>query len=130
MRLNLHSKIKDLIGILHTNRYACLVAEPNSEDSHLEQEVVGVVDVTVMRDQNVVELLPSDAKEYLYVSGIAVLNNFRFYFILMGIDLISIFNSGPCYFIFSTGFWLVLKNECGFFNEQKEENSNRVAKSL
>lgn len=73
-----------------------MVAEPNSEeDSNLEQEIVGVVDVTVLRDQNVLELLPSDAEEYLYVSGIAVLNSFRFYFILMGIELISIFNTSP-----------------------------------
>ncbi|XP_052188578.1 uncharacterized protein LOC127798959 [Diospyros lotus] len=55
------------------DRYACLVAEPNADSSG---QLVGVVDVTVLRDDAVLEHLPG-AEEYLYVSGIAVLNNFR-----------------------------------------------------
>ncbi|KAL5568349.1 hypothetical protein UlMin_024924 [Ulmus minor] len=59
------------------NRYACLVAEGESDSSNTRQELVGVVDVTVLRDQNVLRHLPPDAEEYLYVSGIAVLKSFR-----------------------------------------------------
>ncbi|KAL8482559.1 hypothetical protein ACS0TY_028652 [Phlomoides rotata] len=57
------------------NRYACLVAE-QSDNQEVEKEVVGVVDVTVDREGSVLQHLPG-AKEYLYVSGIAVLNRFR-----------------------------------------------------
>ncbi|KAL7200119.1 hypothetical protein ACSBR2_022261 [Camellia fascicularis] len=62
------------------DRYACLVAEPNSNDDdnkEEEEEVVGVVDVTVLRDKAVLQHLPTPANEYLYVSGIAVLSKFR-----------------------------------------------------
>ncbi|RVW12225.1 hypothetical protein VitviT2T_028924 [Vitis vinifera] len=55
------------------DRYACLVAEPAAET---QQEVVGVVDVTALRDEAVLQHL-GGAEEYLYVSGIAVLNDFR-----------------------------------------------------
>ncbi|CAL5434588.1 unnamed protein product [Camellia sinensis] len=61
------------------DRYACLVAEPNSsddDDEEEEEEVVGVVDVTVLRDEAVLQHLPTPANEYLYVSGIAVLSKF------------------------------------------------------
>ncbi|KAF5732787.1 hypothetical protein HS088_TW17G00319 [Tripterygium wilfordii] len=51
------------------NRYACLVAEA-------KQKLVGIVDVTVMRDEAVLQHLRG-AEEYLYVSGIAVLQTFR-----------------------------------------------------
>lgn len=51
-----------------------MVAE-NDQDS--PNELVGVIDVTVMRDQDVLEHLPDEAQEYLYVSGIAVSNAFR-----------------------------------------------------
>ncbi|PON96828.1 FkbH domain containing protein [Trema orientale] len=60
-----------------SNRYACLVAEAATEISNSQQRLVGVVDVTVLRDQNVLNHLPPDAEEYLYVSGIAVLESFR-----------------------------------------------------
>lgn len=58
------------------NRYACLVAESNTDDLESRQELVGVVDVTALRDEAVLRHL-SGSKEYLYVSGIAVLNTFR-----------------------------------------------------
>lgn len=61
------------------NRYACLVAEPiASFDSFnaIRQGLVGVVDVTVQRDEAVLRHLDR-AEEYLYVSGIAVLKDFR-----------------------------------------------------
>lgn len=51
-----------------------MVAE-NDQDS--PKQLVGVVDVTVMRDQDVLQHLPDEAQEYLYVSGIAVSNAFR-----------------------------------------------------
>ncbi|KAF5806022.1 putative transcription regulator GNAT family [Helianthus annuus] len=57
------------------DRYACLVAEATTSDSEVKQ-LVGVVDATVFRDASVLEHL-SGADEYLYVSGIAVLPNFR-----------------------------------------------------
>ncbi|KAI3783675.1 hypothetical protein L1987_42761 [Smallanthus sonchifolius] len=57
------------------DRYACLVAEMTTSDSQ-EKQLVGVVDATVFRDAYVLEHL-SGADEYLYVSGIAVLRNFR-----------------------------------------------------
>ncbi|GMY33908.1 hypothetical protein FCV25MIE_29150 [Fagus crenata] len=59
-------------------RYACLVAEPTTNiasDSH--KQLVGVVDVTVLRDKSVLQHLPAEVDEYLYVSGIAVLKSFR-----------------------------------------------------
>ncbi|XP_055829470.1 uncharacterized protein LOC129898808 [Solanum dulcamara] len=59
------------------DRYACLVAEAASSDTpEVEQEVVGVVDATVYSDDNVLQYLPG-ATEYIYISGIAVLNKFR-----------------------------------------------------
>ncbi|CAL5212089.1 unnamed protein product [Lathyrus oleraceus] len=73
-------KAEVLSGLLYKfkysppNRYACLVAE-NDQDS--PKQLVGVVDVTVMRDQDVLQHLPDEAQEYLYVSGIAVSNAFR-----------------------------------------------------
>ncbi|KAK1379365.1 GNAT domain [Heracleum sosnowskyi] len=56
------------------DRYACLVAEPSNESS---ENLVGVVDVTFLRDDDVLKNLPGDTDEYLYVSGIAVSTNFR-----------------------------------------------------
>lgn len=47
-------------------------------DTSKSQELVGVVDVTASRDWSVLEYLPPDADEFLYVSGIAVLKSFRF----------------------------------------------------
>ncbi|XP_058097678.1 GCN5-related N-acetyltransferase 10, chloroplastic isoform X2 [Magnolia sinica] len=62
------------------NRYACLVAEPTDGfDFSLrpsQEGVVGVVDVTVMRDDDILRHLDG-AEEYLYISGIAVLTDFR-----------------------------------------------------
>ncbi|XP_027089987.1 GCN5-related N-acetyltransferase 10, chloroplastic [Coffea arabica] len=59
------------------DRYACLVAEPSRDTSGSNMDdLVGVVDVTVSRDDEVLQYI-SGADEYLYVSGIAVLNNFR-----------------------------------------------------
>lgn len=58
------------------DRYACLVAEPRDDCQLSRKEPVGVVDVTVQREDSVLEHLPG-ADEYLYVSGIAVLNKFR-----------------------------------------------------
>ncbi|KAI3757166.1 hypothetical protein L6452_04700 [Arctium lappa] len=57
------------------DRYACLVAETSTIDDQKKQ-LVGVVDVTVFRDESVLKHL-SEANEYLYVSGIAVLHDFR-----------------------------------------------------
>lgn len=42
-----------------------------------QDQLVGVVDVTVLRDNDVLQHLDG-AEEYLYVSGIAVSNDFRF----------------------------------------------------
>ncbi|KAB5556370.1 hypothetical protein DKX38_007279 [Salix brachista] len=56
---------------LDINRYACLVAEPAAE-----RKLVGIVDVTALRDEDVLQHLEG-ADEYLYISGIAVSNNFR-----------------------------------------------------
>lgn len=56
------------------NRYACLVAVKPSPGL---QDLVGIVDVTVFRDAEVLQYL-TGADEYLYVSGIAVLRNFRY----------------------------------------------------
>ncbi|KAF9608547.1 hypothetical protein IFM89_009913 [Coptis chinensis] len=61
------------------DRYACLVAEPKdaSESSNDRKgRLVGVVDVTVLRDEMVLSHLEG-TEEYLYVSGIAVLGEFR-----------------------------------------------------
>ncbi|KAJ9545858.1 hypothetical protein OSB04_025565 [Centaurea solstitialis] len=58
------------------DRYACLVAETSTSDNQEEKQLVGVVDVTVFREESVLKHL-SEANEYLYVSGIAVLHNFR-----------------------------------------------------
>eukprot|EP00262_Sarcandra_glabra_P002071 TRINITY_DN12327_c0_g1_i1.p1 TRINITY_DN12327_c0_g1~~TRINITY_DN12327_c0_g1_i1.p1 ORF type:complete len:311 (+),score=46.67 TRINITY_DN12327_c0_g1_i1:48-935(+) len=61
------------------NRYACLVAEPTdaSDPTPTSQKgLVGVVDVTVLRDEAVLTHLQG-VEEYLYVSGIAVLTGFR-----------------------------------------------------
>ncbi|KAL7118173.1 hypothetical protein ACP275_03G119100 [Erythranthe tilingii] len=76
-------KAEVLAGLLYKlrnsppDRYACLVAEQRSELlEETEQELVGVVDVTVMREDSVLRHLPG-AQEYIYVSGIAVLNKFR-----------------------------------------------------
>lgn len=66
---------KPVTGVI--NRYACLVAEPKTDTFDTTREVVGVVDVTVLREDSVLQHLPG-AEEYLYVSGIAVLNKFRF----------------------------------------------------
>ncbi|XP_030520873.1 uncharacterized protein LOC115734290 [Rhodamnia argentea] len=59
-----------------SDRYACLVAEPATSAPMLEDGVVGVVDVTVLREKAVLRHLPG-AEEYLYVSGIAVSESFR-----------------------------------------------------
>lgn len=56
------------------DRYACLVAEPSNE---CPENLVGVVDVTFLRDHDVLKNLPGETDEYLYVSGIAVSTNFR-----------------------------------------------------
>ncbi|XP_047979674.1 uncharacterized protein LOC125221577 isoform X2 [Salvia hispanica] len=58
------------------DRYACLVAEPRDEFQDSKKELAGVVDVTVLREDSVLKHLLG-AKEYIYVSGIAVLNRFR-----------------------------------------------------
>lgn len=56
-----------------------MVAEPIDPPDSLKaskQGLVGVVDVTVMREEAVLKHLDG-AEEYLYVSGIAVLKDFR-----------------------------------------------------
>lgn len=58
-----------------------MVAEASDERTSYrkigeKEEVVGVVDITVMRDENVLRHLNGD-REYVYVSGIAVLPEFR-----------------------------------------------------
>ncbi|KAJ8747712.1 hypothetical protein K2173_013164 [Erythroxylum novogranatense] len=58
------------------NRYACLVAEPVSDSYKTQRRLVGVVDVTALRDEDVLKHLRGE-EEYLYVSGIAVSKNFR-----------------------------------------------------
>uniref|UniRef100_A0A803PPJ5 N-acetyltransferase domain-containing protein n=1 Tax=Cannabis sativa TaxID=3483 RepID=A0A803PPJ5_CANSA len=83
-------KAEVLAGLLYKlrnspqDRYACLVAEAEltgddekASSSDSKQGLVGVVDVTVLRDQNVLNHLPPDSQEYLYISGIAVLESFR-----------------------------------------------------
>ncbi|KAL2231884.1 uncharacterized protein LOC105175885 [Sesamum indicum] len=75
-------KAEVLSGLLYRlrnsppDRYACLVAEPGTDPQESQKEVVGVVDVTILREDSVLQHLPG-AEEYLYVSGIAVLNKFR-----------------------------------------------------
>ncbi|QCD89043.1 uncharacterized protein LOC114169067 [Vigna unguiculata] len=59
------------------NRYACLVAEAAKDDPDSAKQLVGVIDVTVLRDQNVLQHFPPEAEEYLYISGIAVSKTFR-----------------------------------------------------
>ncbi|XP_057749363.1 GCN5-related N-acetyltransferase 10, chloroplastic [Arachis stenosperma] len=59
------------------NRYACLVAEAATEDADSQKQLVGVIDVTVLRDRDVLQHLPAEAQEYLYISGIAVSKTFR-----------------------------------------------------
>ncbi|XP_028801609.1 uncharacterized protein LOC114756835 isoform X2 [Neltuma alba] len=62
------------------DRYACLVAEEaaaTKSSSDSSKQIVGVVDVTALRDENVLQHLPPHATEYLYISGIAVSSNFR-----------------------------------------------------
>ncbi|KAK4860421.1 hypothetical protein QYF36_023503 [Acer negundo] len=59
------------------DRYACLVAEPDTNSSRESQgKLVGVVDVTVQRDAPVLQHLQG-AQEYLYISGLAVSKSFR-----------------------------------------------------
>ncbi|XP_030468018.2 uncharacterized protein LOC115686765 [Syzygium oleosum] len=71
-----------LAGLLYklrnspSDRYACLVAEPTASVPEHEDGVVGVVDVTVLSEEAVLQYLPG-AEEYLYVSGIAVSESFR-----------------------------------------------------
>ncbi|KAL9263853.1 GCN5-related N-acetyltransferase 10, chloroplastic-like protein [Drosera capensis] len=75
-------KAEVLSGLLYRlrnsppDRYACLVAYSITEASSLRPQFVGVVDVTVLRDEDVLCHLEG-AAEYLYVSGIAVSNSFR-----------------------------------------------------
>lgn len=52
------------------------MAEPAPSVPRIEDGVVGVVDVTVLREKAVLRDLPG-AEEYLYVSGIAVSESFR-----------------------------------------------------
>ena len=88
-KFELHINIQDyIVRVSHISyltfhwfgfitRYACLVAEPSRDSSGSNMDdLVGVVDVTVSRDDEVLQYI-SGADEYLYVSGIAVLNNFR-----------------------------------------------------
>ncbi|XP_022736034.1 uncharacterized protein LOC111289335 [Durio zibethinus] len=59
------------------SRYACLVAESSTDaNSESQRKPVGVVDVTVLRDEAVLQHLHG-AEEYLYVSGLAVSKSFR-----------------------------------------------------
>ncbi|WCJ43877.1 Acyl-CoA N-acyltransferases (NAT) superfamily protein [Euphorbia peplus] len=71
-------KAEVLAGLLYKlrnsppDRYACLVADSSTSESDL----VGVVDVTVLRDEDVLQHL-TGAEEYLYISGIAVSQTLR-----------------------------------------------------
>ncbi|KAM3382034.1 hypothetical protein T459_09339 [Capsicum annuum] len=58
------------------DRYACLVVEASNDTPEVEKDIVGVVDATVYRHNDVLQYLPG-ATEYIYISGIAVLNKFR-----------------------------------------------------
>ncbi|KAK7812465.1 hypothetical protein CFP56_007699 [Quercus suber] len=52
--------------------------QPTTNASDSQKQVVGIVDVTVLRDKSVLQYLPAaEVEEYLYVSGIAVLKSFR-----------------------------------------------------
>ncbi|XP_010927818.2 GCN5-related N-acetyltransferase 10, chloroplastic isoform X1 [Elaeis guineensis] len=67
------------LGNSPPDRYACLVAESINVSDLLrapEHRLVGVVDVTVQRDEEVLRHLEG-VEEYLYVSGMAVLKKFR-----------------------------------------------------
>ncbi|XP_002991978.2 uncharacterized protein LOC9645196 isoform X1 [Selaginella moellendorffii] len=56
-------------------RYTCLVAETQDED---DKKMVGVVDLTALDDKDMLQHLQDDyADEYLYVSGLAVDENYR-----------------------------------------------------
>ncbi|CAH9126276.1 unnamed protein product [Cuscuta epithymum] len=74
-------KAEVLSGLLYRlknsppQRYACLVAQRWKDMGEIKA-VVGVVDVTVFRDRNVLRHLEG-AHDYLYISGIAVLRKFR-----------------------------------------------------
>ncbi|KAK4774032.1 hypothetical protein SAY87_029051 [Trapa incisa] len=77
------TQAKVLSGLLYKlrnsppDRYACLVAKPAAAtDQEQWQELVGVVDVTVLREESVLRHLHGE-EEYLYVSGIAVSESFR-----------------------------------------------------
>ncbi|KAI4331837.1 hypothetical protein L6164_016792 [Bauhinia variegata] len=60
------------------DRYACLVAEPAINGLDSPKPLVGIVDVTSLRDKSVLQHLPNpEAEEYLYISGIAVSKSFR-----------------------------------------------------
>ncbi|CAK7340991.1 unnamed protein product [Dovyalis caffra] len=75
-------KAEVLSGLLYKlknsppDRYACLVAEPAADPSKSERKLVGIVDVTAVRDKDVLQHLEG-ADEYLYISGIAVSKIFR-----------------------------------------------------
>ncbi|GKU95887.1 hypothetical protein SLEP1_g9185 [Rubroshorea leprosula] len=58
------------------SRYACLVAESPTDASDSRRKLVGVVDVTALRDEVVLRHLQG-AEEYLYVSGLAVSKSYR-----------------------------------------------------
>ncbi|KAL5704111.1 hypothetical protein ACHQM5_022584 [Ranunculus cassubicifolius] len=61
------------------DRYACLVAEPTNASEPIadsRRKLVGVVDITVLNDKSVLSFLDG-SEEYLYISGIAVLEEFR-----------------------------------------------------
>jgi ribosomal protein S18 acetylase RimI-like enzyme len=74
---------------LNINRYACLVAEPAAE-----RKLVGIVDVTALRDKDVLQHLEG-ADEYLYISGIAVSKSFRFSHSIPS----GILSSNNCFFM-------------------------------
>lgn len=69
----------NLINLVYIlNRYACLVAEsPSDANSEPKTKLVGVVDVTALGDEAVLQHLQG-ADEYLYVSGLAVSKRFRY----------------------------------------------------
>lgn len=83
--MKFHTLAEVLAGLIYKlrnspeDRYACLVAEPTNASELLsdsKSELVGVVDVTVLRDRSVLSFLEG-AEEYLYISGIAVLEEYR-----------------------------------------------------
>ncbi|KAJ4832628.1 hypothetical protein Tsubulata_001357 [Turnera subulata] len=75
-------KAEVLSGLLYKlknsppDRYACLVAEPAADSPTSQSKLVGIVDVTALRDRDVLQHL-TGAEEYLYISGIAVSKSFR-----------------------------------------------------